>query len=48
MINREPIVEGSGDDPASGTNLTFDTLLEALKSAEMLVRQGYQTYDFIH
>jgi len=33
---------------ASGTNLTFDTLLEALKSVEMLVRQGYQTYDFIH
>jgi len=32
----------------SGTNLTFDTLLEALKSAEMLVRQVYQTYDFIH
>jgi hypothetical protein len=32
----------------SGTNLTFDTLLEALKSAEMLVRRGYQTYDFIH
>src|SRR6516164_6791726 len=32
----------------SGTNLTFDTLFEALKSAEMLVRRGYQTYDFIH
>ena len=27
--------------------LTFDTLVEALKPAEMLVRRGYQTYDFV-
>jgi hypothetical protein len=32
----------------SGTNLTFDTLEEAVKPAEMLVRRGYQTYHFIH